>query len=377
MVDEVLLDVAHQAQGELRREDAGVLSLVFLEDVGLHRAAHLRERGGLDLVVGLARQHLVAGDAEQHQPQGLVARRERPLVGRPRHTAPGVELGDLPVRLVDLALALDPLLAGLVDGGVQEEAEEHWRRAVDGHRHRRGRVGQIEAGVELLGVVDAGDADPRVADLAVDVRTRVGVLAVERHRVEGGGEALGRQPSRDVVEATVGALRAALAGEHARRVLVLALEGEDAGGERELPRRRLAQEPGQHVAPVLVPGQGDLGDAQVRQRLAHQVELDHLVAHLVLVLGGGVALAGRRPLVEQLLVVGAELPLQLAIHGTELAQPVRLALGAGDDLHRVAGTLRLDDVEALLADAFAQGGDAALQLVHAPRHVRWARTSAS
>jgi hypothetical protein len=41
LVDEVLLHVAHQAQRELGAEDAGVLRLVLLEDVGLHGAAHL------------------------------------------------------------------------------------------------------------------------------------------------------------------------------------------------------------------------------------------------------------------------------------------------------------------------------------------------
>ena len=42
--DEVLLDVAHHLERELGREDAGVLPLVLLQDVGLHRAAHRRER---------------------------------------------------------------------------------------------------------------------------------------------------------------------------------------------------------------------------------------------------------------------------------------------------------------------------------------------
>src|SRR5690606_16594308 len=40
VIDKVLLDVAHHAQRELGGEDAGVLRLVFLEDVGLHGAAH-------------------------------------------------------------------------------------------------------------------------------------------------------------------------------------------------------------------------------------------------------------------------------------------------------------------------------------------------
>ena len=50
VVDEVLLDVAHHLQRELGRENAGVLALVFLEDVGLHRAAHRRQRPFLDLL---------------------------------------------------------------------------------------------------------------------------------------------------------------------------------------------------------------------------------------------------------------------------------------------------------------------------------------
>jgi len=41
VVDEPLLDVAHDLERELGGEDAGVLALVLLEDVGLHRAAHV------------------------------------------------------------------------------------------------------------------------------------------------------------------------------------------------------------------------------------------------------------------------------------------------------------------------------------------------
>jgi hypothetical protein len=49
VVDEVLLDVAHHLEAELGREDAGVLALVLLQDVGLHGAAHGRHRPRLDL----------------------------------------------------------------------------------------------------------------------------------------------------------------------------------------------------------------------------------------------------------------------------------------------------------------------------------------
>jgi hypothetical protein len=46
--DEVLLDVAHHLEGEINGEDAGVLALVFLEDVGLNGAAHIFQHHGFD-----------------------------------------------------------------------------------------------------------------------------------------------------------------------------------------------------------------------------------------------------------------------------------------------------------------------------------------
>jgi hypothetical protein len=58
-----------------------------------------------------------------------------------------------------------------------------------------------KARVEHLEVVKRGDRDAGVADLAVDVRTRIGVAAVERDRVEGGGKALGRHALGDLEEA--------------------------------------------------------------------------------------------------------------------------------------------------------------------------------
>ena len=102
----------------------------------------------------------------------------------------------------------------LVDHGVEEERKDDRRGAVDGHRHRRSGIEQVEAGVELLRVVDGADRYPRGTDLAVDVGTLVGVAAVQRHAVEGGREAHRRLPTREQVEALVGALGRTLASKH-------------------------------------------------------------------------------------------------------------------------------------------------------------------
>ena len=54
-MDEILLNVAHHLQREFGGENAGVLALILLEDVGLHRATHVGQHplfDLFDLVVG-------------------------------------------------------------------------------------------------------------------------------------------------------------------------------------------------------------------------------------------------------------------------------------------------------------------------------------
>src|SRR3546814_4827638 len=74
-------------------------------------------------------------------------------------------------------------------------------------------------------VVERGDVDAGVADLAVDVRARRGVFAVQGDGVEDGGKARGRLADGQVMEAAGGALGRAFAGGHADRVFAGAAVG--------------------------------------------------------------------------------------------------------------------------------------------------------
>ena len=116
----------------------------------------------------------------------------------------------------------------LVDGAIHEERQNHWRRAVDRHRHRGRRRAQVETGIQLLHVVDTCDRDTAVADFAVNIGALVRVFAVESDGIE-----CGRQPGcgltlRQVVKTTVGSFRCALAREHARWIFAKATVGKNA-----------------------------------------------------------------------------------------------------------------------------------------------------
>ncbi len=308
LLDEGLLDVTHDLEAELRAEDAGVLGLVLLEDVGLHRAAHGLEGLGPQLGVDLRRQHLVGGGAQERKAQPVVAVRQRLSVAGSSQALGRVLRVDLRLGGLQLPVLLQPELRPLVDGRVEEEGQHGGRGAVDGHAHAGGGAQQVETRVELLGVVHGADGHAAVADLAVDVGTDMGIFAIERHAVEGRAEPYGRLALAHIVEALVGALGRALAGEHAGGILAHALVFEDARRVGEAARQVLQQLPAEQVAPPGVGGQGHLGHhgAAEGQRVVRRADLpapDHID-----ILGLGVAALQLGPVVDE----AAALAVQLA-----------------------------------------------------------------
>ena len=93
------------------------------------------------------------------------------------------------------------------------EGEQDRRRRVD--RHRGGDLAERDAVEELLHVVEGVDRDPLAPDLA-EAAGVVGVVAHQGRHVEGGREP-GLAVVEQVVEALVGLLGGAEAGELAHR----------------------------------------------------------------------------------------------------------------------------------------------------------------
>ena len=207
--------------------------------------------------VGLRIDHLVAGYAEQAEAQAVIALRQIALVARPL-LAFEVRV-DLLLRRLPVAGLAQVLLDLLVDRRIHEERQDHRRRAVDRHRDRGRRRAQIEARIELLHVVDGRDRNAGVADLAVDVRALVRVLAVQRDRIERRRQARRGLALRQVVKTPVGALRRALARKHARRVLAQAPIRIDAAGVRVAAGQVLLLQERQQLAPVRESGAAIFG----------------------------------------------------------------------------------------------------------------------
>ena len=313
MTAEVFLHIAHHPQRELGGEDAGVLRLVFLEDVRLHGAAHQRERlGDEPRVLGLRKtvpDHHPGVQPEQREPGAVVPLGQFAAIGAGRHRARAVEgtqFSDAGSRLRPASLSLEEALHALVDRGVHEHREQHRRRAVDRHRDRgRGRA-QIEARVELLHVIERSDGDTRIAGAAVDVGPGVRILAVERGRVERRREPSELLTSREIMEAPVGALRRTLAGEHADRVLLLAAIRIDARGVGIGTRQVLQQQEAQRLAPIAERGRDDLRDAVAAQRLGEVGAAQLAPADLVGVLVGANRCGALRPLAQRGDPLGAD-----------------------------------------------------------------------
>ena len=140
----------------------------------------------------------------------------------------------------------------------RKKAQQHGCRAVDGHRNRRCRVAEVEAGIKFLGVVEGADAHARIAHFAENVRSQGRVFAIERDGVESGRQAFGRQSFRDIMKPVVGTLGTAFARKHPRRVFAFTFERKHTRRIRKLSWYVLGQQPAQNIAPVVVFGQTNL-----------------------------------------------------------------------------------------------------------------------
>ena len=102
------------------------------------------------------------------------------------------------------------------------------------------------------------------------------------------------------MEALVGAERIAFACEHARRILVLALEREHTGSEREAAGNVFAELPAEDLAVVFELGQRDLWDVRPREGDRRQRRADFLAADFHDIFVPGVRGLGLRPHIEEL-----------------------------------------------------------------------------
>ena len=198
-----------------------------------------------------------------------------------------------------------------VNGRVQEEREDCRRRAVDRHRHRGARCGEVEPGVERLHVVQGGDRDAGRADLAVHVRRRVRVAAVQRHRVERGRQPGRRRPwasslNRRLVRNASPSPANIRAGSSPSR-----LNGKTPAVNGKPPGRFSLRRNRSSVAGVVEPRQRHPGNPVAGQRLPPQLRVQFLVPHPNHQLIGAILGYGRGPLGEQLNVVPVHPPRRL------------------------------------------------------------------
>src|SRR5690606_5235627 len=199
------------------------------------------------------------------KPETIVAFRQGAAVGWWFETLGAVSFTNLFSNSSLIARLPNVQFTLLVDGCVEEETEQHRRRSIDGHRHRRSRVSKVETAVQTLRIVETTDGDTRVADLSVNIRPVVRVVTVKRNRVKRCRQPPGGHVFAEIMESAICSFRSALTGKHPRRVFRFALERIDAGRVGKFAGHVFSQQPLQEVTPAFVPGYGNLGNASLRQ----------------------------------------------------------------------------------------------------------------
>src|SRR5690606_7713184 len=106
-------------------------------------------------------------------------RRQRSLVHRAGHTCFSIPGIDLLRYLLLQAVVTDIQFALLINGGIQEEGQDHGRRPVNGKINGSGTmVGQVKPRIEYFGIVQGGYADAGAPYLSENIGTEVRIKPV-------------------------------------------------------------------------------------------------------------------------------------------------------------------------------------------------------
>ena len=172
--DEELLHVSHHLHRKFCREDAGVLCLVFFENVSLHRATYGGERLAFEFCRRSDFDQLVAGNTKQAKPRpSFPGGRSPEYSGRCYAFKVRVDFFAVPHPTCRFLSGVFDLL---IDRGIHEKRQDHRRRAIDRHGYRScRRFAEIESRIQFLDVVDRSDRHTGIADLAVNIRALVRV----------------------------------------------------------------------------------------------------------------------------------------------------------------------------------------------------------
>ena len=187
VIDEELLHVTHHLHRKLRRENAGILRLVLLQDIGLHRAPNARQRIRPDARVSFRVDNEFSGYAKQTKAQSIAAIRQVAFINR--SLAAFEVLIDLLLRRFPATRFTKVLLNLLVNCGIHEKRQNHRRGTVDRHGNRGCRRAEIETGIKFLHVINGCNRNTRVADFSIDIRTFVRVFAIQGYGIKSRREA--------------------------------------------------------------------------------------------------------------------------------------------------------------------------------------------
>ena len=165
-------------------------------------------------------------------------------------------------RVRGSAFALDECLLLLVDGDIQEHRQYDRRGAVDGHGNRCVRVAKIESVIQHPQVIQGGNRDSGIADLAVNVRPLIRVTTVQGHRIEGSGQSFGAGMFRQLLEPAPGFECVPFSCEHPGRGFAVTLEWKDPCGKREPAGQIVQHHPSGKFSLIVEFRQGDPGDGR-------------------------------------------------------------------------------------------------------------------
>ena len=138
----------------------------------------------------------------------------------------------------------------LVDGGIHEKSKHYRCRTVDCHWNGGVAQKQIKSRVEPFCVIHSADRNTGITDFPVNIRTRMWVWTVERHRVKSSTQASSKLTLGQQMKTPVCTLSDSFTCKHAGRIFTFTFKRKNAGSKGEITRKIFQAQPANYFTPI-------------------------------------------------------------------------------------------------------------------------------
>ena len=178
VLSKIRLHIPHHLQSKFRRKNTGILCLILLQNIRLHRPTHHLQCLTLDSFIHLGIHQSISRNTQRTQSKAIIALRQQSSIFR--CLQPGLFKRSFHrlQSLLPLTLSFQITFHLLINRRVHKHSQYDRSRSINGHRNGGSWRGQLKSSIQLFHIVQRTDIHSRITNFPKNIWPKIRVFTI-------------------------------------------------------------------------------------------------------------------------------------------------------------------------------------------------------